>query len=54
MADWSLRMSLIELTFELGRATTPAAAMLPLLWLENRQPMLNYIEQVRANQHEEL
>lgn len=47
MQDWNyISAGVFELTLELGCAKFPLASELPKFWLDNREPLIKYIEQV--------
>lgn len=52
MQDWNyLQTNDFELTLELGCYKFPNAAQLPRYWMENREALLTYMEQVHKGVH---
>ncbi|KAF5286929.1 hypothetical protein FQR65_LT12388 [Abscondita terminalis] len=52
MQDWNyLSTSCMEVTIELGCYKYPNASELPMYWMDNREALLKYIEQVHKGVH---
>ncbi|KAH8345094.1 hypothetical protein KR059_004901, partial [Drosophila kikkawai] len=52
MQDWNyVRAGCLELTIEMGCDKFPVAAELPKYWADNREPLLQFIEQVHHGIH---
>lgn len=48
MQDWNyLQAGCMEITLELGCYKFPPSNQLPQYWLENKEPLIKFIEQVR-------
>lgn len=52
MQDWNyLASNTMEITLEIGCYKYPEAKLLPTFWLDNREALLTYMEQVRVLTH---